>query len=213
MTHNLFSLCFGSTDRPTWFKTQFNWQASLHQTRSKVFHVNTLGHKSLLNNNKSSVHTSQETHYVSTTKTNRLMLFGEIIAVYCENHMEHINTLCEQNAEFLHAKAGGTLKLLLCFKWLIDSLTLCIPSAAGPILWTVTTHACMPHTHTGTAAFIFHQFQFLSLTLCYFTSYLFAYKQNFVYSYKYYKLLTMSKIRATCFRLEADHQATTSVLT
>jgi hypothetical protein len=31
------------------------------------------------------VRTSQETHYVSATKTNRLMLFGETVAVYCEN--------------------------------------------------------------------------------------------------------------------------------
>jgi hypothetical protein len=35
------------------------------------------------------VRTSQETHYVSATKTNRLMLFGERVAVYCENHTEH----------------------------------------------------------------------------------------------------------------------------
>jgi hypothetical protein len=28
-------------------------------------------------------------HYVSATETNRLMLFGETVAVYCENHMEH----------------------------------------------------------------------------------------------------------------------------
>jgi hypothetical protein len=27
--------------------------------------------------------TSQETHYVSATKPNRLMLFGETVAVYC----------------------------------------------------------------------------------------------------------------------------------
>jgi hypothetical protein len=36
-----------------------------------------------------SVRTSQETHYISITKPNRLMLFREIIAVYCENHTEH----------------------------------------------------------------------------------------------------------------------------
>jgi hypothetical protein len=35
------------------------------------------------------------------------MLFGETLAVYCENHTEHINTLCGQNAEFLDIKAGG----------------------------------------------------------------------------------------------------------
>jgi hypothetical protein len=49
---------------------------------------------------KNSVNISQETHYVSATKPNRLMLFREIIAVYCENHMGHINTLFGQNAVF-----------------------------------------------------------------------------------------------------------------
>jgi hypothetical protein len=44
--------------------------------------------------------TSQETHYVSTTKTNRLTLFGETVAIYCGNHTEHTDTLCGQNAEF-----------------------------------------------------------------------------------------------------------------
>jgi hypothetical protein len=45
------------------------------------------------------VRTSQETHYVSTTKTNRLMLFRETVAVCCENHTEPTDTLCGQNAE------------------------------------------------------------------------------------------------------------------
>jgi hypothetical protein len=43
--------------------------------------------------------TSQETHYVSTTKPNRLMLVGETVAVYCENHTEHTDTLCGQDSE------------------------------------------------------------------------------------------------------------------
>jgi hypothetical protein len=34
------------------------------------------------------------------------MLFRETVAVYCENHMEHTNILCEKNAEYI--KAGGT---------------------------------------------------------------------------------------------------------
>jgi hypothetical protein len=34
------------------------------------------------------------------------MLFRKTVAVYCENHMEHTNTLCGQNAEYV--KAGGT---------------------------------------------------------------------------------------------------------
>jgi hypothetical protein len=40
------------------------------------------------------------TYYVSTTKTNRLMLFGETVAVCCENRTEHTNTKYGQNAEF-----------------------------------------------------------------------------------------------------------------
>jgi hypothetical protein len=34
------------------------------------------------------------------------MLFGETVAVYCEDHTEHTDTLCGQNAECV--KAGGT---------------------------------------------------------------------------------------------------------
>jgi hypothetical protein len=34
------------------------------------------------------------------------MLFRETVAVYSENHMEHTNTLCGQNAECV--KASGT---------------------------------------------------------------------------------------------------------
>jgi hypothetical protein len=55
--------------------------------------------------------TAQETHYVSILKPNRLMLFREINAVYCENHTEHINTLCGQNAEFSSCLTGNTLSL------------------------------------------------------------------------------------------------------
>jgi hypothetical protein len=36
------------------------------------------------------------------------MLFWETITVYYENHMEHTNTLCGQNAEFYYVKSGGT---------------------------------------------------------------------------------------------------------
>jgi hypothetical protein len=51
---------------------------------------------------KNSVRTSQETRYISSTKANRLMLLGESVSVYCENHTEHINTLRGQNAEYLY---------------------------------------------------------------------------------------------------------------
>jgi hypothetical protein len=40
-----------------------------------------------------SVRTSQETHYVSATEPNRLMLFGKTVAVYCENHTEHTQSV------------------------------------------------------------------------------------------------------------------------
>jgi hypothetical protein len=57
---------------------------------------------------KKSVHTSQETHCVSATKPNRLILFRETDAVYCENHTEHTDTLCGQNAELQSLNPGGT---------------------------------------------------------------------------------------------------------
>jgi hypothetical protein len=34
------------------------------------------------------------------TKANRLIVFRERVAVYCENHVKHINTILGQNAEF-----------------------------------------------------------------------------------------------------------------
>jgi hypothetical protein len=46
---------------------------------------------------------SQETYYVSATEPNRLMLFGETVAVYCENHTEHRYSSCVK---------GITLRLL-----------------------------------------------------------------------------------------------------
>jgi hypothetical protein len=56
--------------------------------------------------------TSQETHYFSSPKANILMLFREKFAVYCENHKEHTDTLCEQNVELY--LTGN--KLLLRYK-------------------------------------------------------------------------------------------------
>jgi hypothetical protein len=59
-------------------------------------------------NNKQIQSVPHRKHSVSITKPNRLMLFREIIAVYCENHTKHINTLCEQNKGFLNVKSNGT---------------------------------------------------------------------------------------------------------
>jgi hypothetical protein len=36
------------------------------------------------------------------------MLYEETVAVYCENHTEHTDTLCGQNANFCSIEAGGT---------------------------------------------------------------------------------------------------------
>jgi hypothetical protein len=47
----------------------------------------------------SSGHTSQETHYISTTTRNRLMLFKETIAVYCANHTKHAMNRMQSTAD------------------------------------------------------------------------------------------------------------------
>ena len=36
------------------------------------------------------------------------MLYKEIIVVFSEIHTKHINTLCDQNIEFLNVKPGDT---------------------------------------------------------------------------------------------------------
>jgi hypothetical protein len=41
-----------------------------------------------------SFRTSQETYYLSVIGPKRLMLFREAVAVYCENHTDHTDTLC-----------------------------------------------------------------------------------------------------------------------
>jgi hypothetical protein len=54
----------------------------------------------LLKDIQNSVRT-QETHYISATKTKRSMLFRKTTVVCCENHKEHTSTLCGQNPEFV----------------------------------------------------------------------------------------------------------------
>jgi hypothetical protein len=39
------------------------------------------------------------------------MMLREAVAVYCENHTEHTDTLCGQNAEFSSYLTGNTLRL------------------------------------------------------------------------------------------------------
>jgi hypothetical protein len=51
------------------------------------------------------------------------MLFGETVAVYCENHTEHTDTLCAQNAGFLlHIEPlgfKGSIRIILWRIYLI----------------------------------------------------------------------------------------------
>ena len=55
-------------------------------------------------------------HSVSVTKTSQLMLCKEIIAVFSDIHIKHMNTLCGQNVEFLIVKAGAIFKLKKQFR-------------------------------------------------------------------------------------------------
>jgi hypothetical protein len=43
------------------------------------------------------------------------MLFRGIIALYSENHMEHMITFCGQNAEILNVKGGGSYNYSCAF--------------------------------------------------------------------------------------------------
>jgi thioredoxin-related protein len=58
------------------------------------------------------VRTSQETHYLSATEPNRLMLFEETVAVYCENHREHTDTV-RTSQETLYVSATEPNRLML----------------------------------------------------------------------------------------------------
>jgi hypothetical protein len=58
---------------------------------------------------KHSARTAKKTQHFTITKINWLTLFKEIIAVYSENHMKYISSLCEQNAEeIVDVNVGGT---------------------------------------------------------------------------------------------------------
>jgi hypothetical protein len=63
--------------------------------------------------------TSQRTQSVSILKTNLLVLFSKIVAVYCENHMKCINKLWWQNIENLNGQAAGTCSYICAYLVLI----------------------------------------------------------------------------------------------
>jgi thioredoxin-related protein len=62
--------------------------------------------------NTDTVRTSEETHYVSVTDTNKLMLFGETVAVYCENSTEHTDTV-RNSQETRYISAPETNRLMV----------------------------------------------------------------------------------------------------
>jgi len=41
------------------------------------------------------------------------MLYREIIAVCSQIHTKYINTLCEQNVEFVDVRLGGTVHIVI----------------------------------------------------------------------------------------------------
>jgi hypothetical protein len=63
-----------------------------------------------------SVRTSQETYYVSATKPNRLMLFRETVAVYCENHTKQIHTNSVRTSQETHYISATKPNRLMLFR-------------------------------------------------------------------------------------------------
>jgi hypothetical protein len=53
--------------------------------------------------------------FCSTGKTNWVHTFIEIIIVCFENHTEHLNTLCGQNAEFFKIQGRGAVVHMVTF--------------------------------------------------------------------------------------------------
>jgi len=47
-------------------------------------------------------------HTVSTRNIFWGMLYSDILAAYCNNHMEYINTPCGQNADCINITSSGT---------------------------------------------------------------------------------------------------------
>jgi hypothetical protein len=62
------------------------------------------------------VRTSQQTHHVSATEPNRLLLCGETVAVCCENRTEHTDTLWAvcTSQQTHHVSATEPNRLMLC---------------------------------------------------------------------------------------------------
>jgi hypothetical protein len=69
---------------------------NVNQISYKISCLNPLKTEFLLNNIKIQF-VPHRKQYASATKSNRLMLFRETVAICSVNHTERINTLCGQN--------------------------------------------------------------------------------------------------------------------
>jgi hypothetical protein len=77
-----------------------------------LFELQSLFTVRTIRNTQIILRTSQETHYVSATKPNQLMLFELTIAVYCENHTEHTDTVrTSQETHYVSATKPNRLML------------------------------------------------------------------------------------------------------
>jgi len=62
---------------------------------------------------------------LSATNTFYLILFGEIIAVYCDTNTKLVTTICGQNAQIWNVKVGGTYSYHLVLKgWIARNVKL-----------------------------------------------------------------------------------------
>jgi hypothetical protein len=53
---------------------------------------------------------------ITVTKTNWLLLYSERVAIYCENHTEHINRVCVEKLLFSNANTSGVYSDQYAFK-------------------------------------------------------------------------------------------------
>jgi hypothetical protein len=81
------------------------------------------------------------------------MLFGEITAVYSENHTKHINTLCGQNAELLIVQSGGTYTHQWVLNGYIGRIQYLLTKSASKLgTWTlvcIASHVIKYHLYCG----------------------------------------------------------------
>jgi hypothetical protein len=78
------------------------------------------------------------------------MLFREIIAVYCENHMEHTNTFCAQNADLFKVPSENLSQQILVAVRLCN---LCAASTLTMSILQVTLKSSICHWCSQLAVF------------------------------------------------------------